>query len=413
MTPAGVEVDALLAVGVVVGAARACGAAASRFGQPRILGEILAGIALGPGGLGLVWPDAFAALFPADVVGALEVLALLGVVLFMFLVGLELDLTRLRGQGHRAVVISQASIVAPFAMGSALGLALHPRLGGEADRLGFALFMGAAMAITAFPVLARLLQETGLSGSRIGVLCITCAAVDDVTAWCLLAAVVTVAGHTGPGDTVGLVMLAGVFLVAMLRLARPALARLARVPLWCGVVVAFVAAWTTEQIGVHAVFGAFIAGVVMPRNPQAVGHMRAQLEPVVLTLLLPVFFVVVGLDTRIDLLGSPYLIGVTVGIVAVAIAGKLGGSLLAARLVGETWRDATLIGVLLNTRGLTELVILSVGLRMGVITPVVFTVMVIMALVTTFMAVPLVGLLRPSSDPGPAGDRALHVSPEP
>jgi Kef-type K+ transport system membrane component KefB len=395
LAPAEINVRILLAVATVILASRFFGWAISKLGQPRVHGEILAGIILGPSVLGLLWSDGVDYMFPTEIVAALKILAQLGLVMFMFLVGLELDLSKLRGHGHKAVIISHASIVLPIGLGALLALWLYPRLGGGVDQVGFTLFLGAAMAITAFPVLARVLQETGLYHTRIGVLTITCAAVDDVTAWCVLAGVVAVVKSTGPADAIRIIALSAAFVVAMLTVARPLLRRLPTVPVWATVALALGAAWATEQIGIHAIFGAFMAGAVMPRERGIERDVRDKLETATLTLLLPVFFVVVGLATRIDLLDSAYLWAITALVVATAIAGKWGGSMVAARLTGESWRDAAAIGVLMNTRGLTELVILSVGLELEVISPAVFTIMVLMALVTTLMATPMLALVSP------------------
>ena len=404
MTPAEINVRILLALAVVIAAAWLAGWAISKIGQPRVHGEILVGIVLGPSLLGVIWPGALAYLFPPEIVGALRVLAQIGLVLFMFLIGLELDLERLRGHGHKAVVISQASILTPMLLGSVLALWLYPRLGDGANRLGFALFIGAAMAITAFPVLARVLQETGLYRTRIGVLTITCAAVDDVTAWCVLAVVVAVVQSTGFGQAAWTIALSLVFLVAMIRLVKPLLRRLDSVPLWLTICVALASAWVTEQIGIHAIFGAFIAGAAMPRGAEIREEVHARLEPAVVTFLLPVFFVVVGLATRIDLLRGAYLWGIALLFIATAIAGKWGGCMIAARLTGETWRDAAAIGILMNTRGLTELVILTVGLELGVISTTLFTIGVLMALVTTLMATPMLALVSPLYHRGMTAD---------
>ncbi len=395
MTTAEINVRVLVALTVVILAAMAAGWAISKIGQPRVHGEILAGILLGPSLLGLVWPGALDYLFPTEVVGALRVLAQIGLVVFMFLIGLELDLTKLRGHGHKALVISQSSILAPIILGGLLALWLYPRFGDGADKLGFILFLGAAMAITAFPVLARVLQETGLYHTRIGVLTITCAAVDDVTAWCVLAVVVAVVKSTGAADAVQTILLSLLFLAVVLRVLRPFLARLPTVPLWLAVSLALLGAWITEEIGIHAIFGAFMIGAAMPRRPEVQHAIREKLEPATLTFLLPVFFVVVGLSTRVDLLDSPYLWAVTLLVIATAIAGKWGGAMIAARATGETWQDAAAIGILMNTRGLTELVILSVGLELGVISTEIFTMMVLMALVTTLMATPILALISP------------------
>ena len=395
LTPAQVNVRVLLAMAIVIAGSRFFGWAISKVGQPRVHGEILAGILLGPSLLGVISPDALDYLFPKEVIGALRVLATIGLVLFMFLIGLELDLGKLRGHGHKAVVISHASIILPMGLGAVLALWLYPRLGDGVDQLGFTLFLGAAMAITAFPVLARVLQETGLYHTRIGVLTITCAAVDDVTAWCVLAGVVAIINATGFADAIRIIALSLGFIFAMLKIVKPLLARRHTIPVWMAISFAMLSAWTTEQIGIHAIFGAFMAGAAMPRKPKIQHEIHDKLQTATLTFLLPVFFMVVGLATRVDLLNSFYLVGVTLLVIAVAIAGKWGGSMIAARLTGENWQDAAAIGVLMNTRGLTELVILSVGLELGVITTTLYTIMVLMALVTTLMATPMLALISP------------------
>jgi Kef-type K+ transport system membrane component KefB len=395
LTAAQINIRILLALGVLVVASRLAGWSISKIGQPQVHGEILAGILLGPSLLGVIWPGAMSYLFPTEIIGALKVLAQVGLVLFMFLIGLQLNLDHLRGQGHKAVVISQSSIVTPILVGAALATWLYPRLGAGVGRLGFTLFIGAAMSITAFPVLARVLQETGLHRTRIGALTMTCAAVDDVTAWCMLAIVVAVVRSSGPAQAIRTVLLSVAYFAVVLFLVRPLLARIRSIPLWVTICLALLSAWITEQIGIHAIFGAFLIGAAMPRRPEFQRNITERLEHATLAFLLPVFFVVVGLSTRIDLLTSPYLIGVTALVVATAIVGKWGGAMIAAKATGESWQDAAAIGVLMNTRGLTELVILSVGLELGVITPTVFTMMVIMALVTTLMATPILSLISP------------------
>lgn len=391
---AAANIQVLLSVGAVVVSVRAVGWLVAKVGQPRVMGEIIAGVLLGPSVLGLVWPEALEFLFPAGVISALKVLAQFGLALFMCLIGMELDFRSLRGQGRRAVAISQASIVLPMVLGCTLALWLYPAYGNGVDRLGFVLFMGAAMSITAFPVLARLLQETGLIRTRTGVLAMTCAAIDDVTAWCLLAVVVATMTSSGFTDAVLTVALAVLYVLVMLRGIAPLLARFERVPVWLVLVVVLVSAWTTEQIGIHAIFGGFLAGVVMPRRDPWRRELHDRMETLVTYLLLPVFFVVVGLGTRVDMLTSPSLWAVTALVIAVAVAGKFGGATLAARASGETWRSSATIGLLMNTRGLTEIVILTVGLELGVITPTLFTIMLLMAIVTTLMATPLLRLIR-------------------
>jgi Kef-type K+ transport system membrane component KefB len=398
----------LLAVAVIIAVSRLFGWLAARVGQPRVHGEILAGILLGPSLLGLIWPEALDYVFPDEIVGALKILAQIGLVVFMFLIGLELDLDKLRGHGHKAIFISHASIIAPVGLGALLAWWLYPRLGGGVDQLGFTLFMGAAMAITAFPVLARVLQETGLYRTRVGVLTVTCAAVDDVTAWCVLAGVVAVVKSTGPLDAVRIIALSLLFLFVMLKVVRPFLMRQSEIPVWVALALALVGAWVTEEIGIHAIFGAFMAGAVIPRRPEIQMEIHDKLETTTLTLLLPIFFVVVGLATRVDMLDSLYMWGITAVVVAAAIAGKWGGSMLAARATGESWQDAAAIGILMNTRGLTELVILTVGLELGVITTTVFTIMVLMALVTTLMATPALALVSPLYHRGMTPDEPVE-----
>jgi Kef-type K+ transport system membrane component KefB len=390
---AAANIQVLLSVGAVVVSVRAVGWLVAKVGQPRVMGEIIAGVLLGPSVLGLVWPEALEFLFPEGVISALKVLAQFGLALFMCLIGMELNFRALRGQGRRAVAISQASIVLPMVLGCTLALWLYPTYGNGVDKLGFVLFMGAAMSITAFPVLARLLQETGLIKTRTGVLAMTCAAIDDVTAWCLLAVVVATMTSSGFADAVLTIALAVVYVLVMLRGVGPLLARFEKVPVWLVLVVVLVSAWTTEQIGIHAIFGGFLAGVVMPRRDPWRQEMHDRMETLVTYLLLPVFFVVVGLGTRVDMLTSPALWAVTALVIAVAVAGKFGGAALAARAAGETWRSSATIGLLMNTRGLTEIVILTVGLELGVITPTLFTIMLLMAIVTTLMATPLLRLI--------------------
>jgi Kef-type K+ transport system membrane component KefB len=393
MTSAEVGMRLLLALAVLLLCARGAGWVAQRCGQPRVMGEIIAGILLGPSLLGLVAPDLQEYLFPTEVVSGLRAIAQVGLVLFMFLVGVGLDPAHLRGQGHRSVVISHASIIAPCLLGAALALWLHPRFAEGEDVVGFALFLGVAMSITAFPVLVRILQESGMDRTRVGALTLTCAAVDDVTAWCLLAVVVALVGAGGPWDVALTIGASVVFVVFLMWVVRPFLERRGELPLALAAAFAFGCAAATEAIGIHAIFGAVLAGAVMPRSVVTRATFTAQLESVTTAILLPVFFVVVGLSTQLGLLDDAYLWGVTLLVIAVAVTGKLGGASLAARWVGESWRDATTIGVLMNTRGLTELVILTVGLELGVIGDTLFTVMVIMALVTTLMAAPLLRLL--------------------
>lgn len=399
----------LLAIAAVCIAALLLGRLFNHVGQPRVLGEIVAGIVLGPSVLGALRPGVADYLFPSEVVGVLQVMAQFGLILFMFLVGLRLDVTLIRRKGHGAVLISHASIAFPFTLGVLAAVIVYP-LVGSSSFIGFALFMGAAMAITAFPVLARILTDTGLYRTPIGVLSITCAAVDDVTAWVLLAVVTAVVKSSGFSHVVGTVVLSVAFAAAMVLAIRPLLARIstsyesrARLrPIIAGGLLAglFLAAWVTEAIGSHSIFGAFLMGVIVPRSHQMASDLADKLERVTTLLLLPIFFAIVGLETRMGLTVQPALWwSLAILILAVAVIGKWGSSTLAARAVGFNWRDANALGVLLNTRGLTEIIILTIGRSLGVVSPALFTMMVFMTLVTTLMATPLLRSMYPG---GPA-----------
>lgn len=399
----------LAQLGLVLLFCRVVGGLFVRVGQPRVIGEMVAGIVLGPSVFGLLAPGLFEAVFPPGSLGALSALSQVGVTLFLFLVGLELDPALLRKRGHAAVVISHVGIVLPFLLGAALALYLYPRLYQDAPAMRFAavaLFLGAAMAVTAFPVLARILIERNLHATPVGAIAITCAAVDDVSAWCLLAVVVAIARAEGLSSallTGGLTLL---YVAAMVRFVRPLLARVearwrrdekVRADLFALVLVLVLAsACATEAIGIHALFGAFLLGALMPKTPGFVRELAERLESLVTIFLLPLFFARTGLGTQIGLLDRPELWGLCALVVLVAAAGKLGGSAVAARACGLSWRDAGAIGVLMNTRGLMELVILDVGRELGVVSDVVFAMMVIMAVVTTAATAPLLSLVLPA-----------------
>jgi Kef-type K+ transport system membrane component KefB len=393
-----------LAVAIVIAAARVVGGLFSRIHQPRVVGEIVAGIVLGPSLLGVWWPEAIRYLFPPEVTSVLRVMAQFGLILFMFIIGLELDHKLLRGSSHTAVLISHVSIVLPFSLGVVASLAIYPIVG-SGRFTGFALFMGAAMAITAFPVLARILTDTGLHRTRLGTVAIVCAAVDDITAWCVLAVVVAVVKTNGAADAVQTIGLAVGFVAVMFVVVRPMLRRLATVheargvlnpPVLAGILVGvFLTAWATEAIGIHAIFGAFVAGAIMPRSKALADEITGKLEDVTVVFLLPIFFAVVGLSTRFGLLDDARLWLLAASIILIAVAGKLGGSIVAARADGQGWRFSVGLGLLMNTRGLTEIVILTIGRSLGVISPALFTIMVLMALVTTIMATPLLHVFYP------------------
>ncbi|HEU5084211.1 MAG TPA: cation:proton antiporter [Acidimicrobiales bacterium] len=417
----------LLAIAVVIVAARLVGALFRRFGQPQVVGEIVAGVILGPTLLGEVWPAASDYVFNDDVMPFIEVFAQIGLVFFMFLVGAELDLRLIRGRGHAAALVSHASIIAPFLSGIALALLIFRTLGSpDGDFLPFALFLGASMSITAFPVLARILTERGLHRTRLGAVTITCAAIDDVTAWCILAVVVTVAKADGVASALPTVGWSVLFIAAMILVVRPLLSRLARhhedEGRLSGTVMAIIfvglvlSALATDRIGIHAIFGAFLFGAIMPQRSELTEELFEKLEDFSVIFLLPLFFVFSGLRTDVLSLGTdPQLWLYTILVLLVAVAGKWGGSALAARMVGMGWRDSLSLGILMNCRGLTELVILNIGLELGVIPPDLFSMLVIMALVTTFMTTPILRLLRPDVDAevaaaaaGPEPDEELH-----
>lgn len=391
---------------LIIGLSRAVGLAARRMRQPMVIAEIVAGIMLGPSFLGWLLPGVASAIFPHESLGLLQILSQIGLILFMFLVGLEFDAGLLRGRGHTSVVISHTSIIVPFCLGALIALYLYPRLSAPSVPFGsFTLFMGAAMSITAFPVLARILVERRLLRTKLGAVTITCAAVDDVTAWCILAFVVSIVRVTSPVAALWTTVLSVAYVAAMLVVVRPFVRRLAsrsanREGLNQNVVattliLVLLSSWATEWIGIHALFGAFIFGAVVPKEERFAQILADKLEDLVVVLLLPLFFAYSGLRTEIGLLntGSAWLMCGLV--IAAACLGKFGGSALAARLTGLRWREATALGILMNTRGLIELIVLNIGLDLGVISPALFTMMVLMALLTTFMTTPLLELVYP------------------
>lgn len=402
---------------VVLGAARLVGRCFRRLGQPQVVGEMAAGILLGPSVLGWAAPEVFERLFPAGSLGGLAVLSQVGLLLFMFLVGLEMDPKLLRGRGHTALVTSHTSIVFPFLLGALLALFLYPRLSDASVGFsGFALFMGAAMSVTAFPVLARILGERGLLRTRLGTVTLACAAVDDVTAWCILAGVVILVRSAAEGLPLW-ATLAGsaAFVAAMVFAVRPLLSGLERrrhnrnlfthdlLAMVLGVLL--LSAWATEWLGVHALFGAFVAGAVMPREEGFARELESRLHDLTVVLLLPIFFAFTGLRTRLELVSGAEMWAYAALVLVVAVAGKFGGSAAAARLTGMTWREAGALGVLMNTRGLMELVILGIGLEIGVMSPALYAMMVVMALATTFMTSPLLEWIYPV--------RLIHAQPDP
>ncbi|WP_009633298.1 cation:proton antiporter [Synechocystis sp. PCC 7509] len=390
----------LVEVLIVIGLSRLVGLGCRAIKQPLVIGEIIAGIMLGPSLLGLIAPSLATTLFPAETIPYLFVLSQIGLIFFMFLIGLELNPKYLSGQLEIAVLVSHVSILAPFSLGTLLAVVLYPQLSnGDVSFTAFALFLGAAMSITAFPVLARIITENNLQGTRLGTLALTCAAVDDVTAWCVLALAIAVARTGTINGAIPTIIYSLIYIGLMVTVGRWFLKRVARyyqrvgkmsqlllAGIYAGVVAS---ALITELIGIHFIFGAFLLGAVMPKDEGLVREIAEKTEDFVLIFLLPIFFAYSGLRTQVGLLNRPELWLLCAGVVAVAISGKYFGTYIAARVSGIENREASALGWLMNTRGLTELIVLNIGLNLGVISPLLFTMLVIMALVTTFMTSPL------------------------
>jgi Kef-type K+ transport system membrane component KefB len=393
----------LIAMAVVVLAGRLLGHLFAFISQPPVIGEVIGGIVLGPSLLGAISPETYAYILPPTVAPFLGMVAQLGVILYMFLVGLELNPDSLRGQLHATVATSHASIVVPFTLGSALSLYLYPRFStSDVPFTNFALFLGVAMSITAFPVLARILSDRRMISTKLGAVALACAAIDDVTAWCLLAFVVGVV-QAKAGSALLVALLTIGFIGVMFVGVRPLMVRMAKAwernPTTGGIALILVsvllAALTTEAIGIHAIFGAFLFGTVIPHDSALGRSLKQSLENVVTILLLPSFFALTGMRTQIGLLSTWYEWAICGLIIAFAVTGKFGGTLVAARATGLNWRDAAGLGVLMNTRGLMELIVLNIGLDLGVISPTLFTMMVLMALVTTITTTPALQYLVP------------------
>ncbi|HXI90696.1 MAG TPA: cation:proton antiporter [Blastocatellia bacterium] len=397
----------ILQIGTILIAARLVGWLFGKLHQPRVVGEMLAGILLGPSLLGWLAPNISSSLFPSDSLGHLNSLSQVGLLIFMFLVGLELDLGHLRELGRAAVMTSQVSIIVPFILGSTFAVYLYPRVSDPSVSFtGFTLFMGAAMSVTAFPVLARILIERNMLRTRVGSVAIACAAVDDVTAWCILAGIVVVVRASSLELPVWLTVSGlAAFVLLMGLVVRPALRRLEMVYEKRGnltqdliaiiLLVVLASGWITETLGVHALFGAFLAGVVMPRHSELSRELSQKFEALIVVLLLPIYFALTGLRSSIFLITGAKMWLYCAVIIVLAVVGKLGGSMVSARLNGMTWRESAAVGILMNTRGLVELVILNIGLDLGILSPALFSIMVLMALVTTLMTTPLVRWVYP------------------
>ena len=385
--------------------ARFFGWVSRKIGQPSVIGEIVAGIVLGPSLVGMYWPEFSALLFPKESLGNLQFLSQIGLILFMFVIGMELDLKALKNKAHDAVVISHASIIIPFSLGVGLAYFIYTQFAPQGiEFASFGLFLGIAMSITAFPVLARIVQERGLQKTKLGTIAITCAAADDITAWCILAAVIAIVKAGSFVSSLYVIALALIYVLVMLKVVRPFLKRVGdlkstRESLSKPVVAIFfltllLSSYASELIGIHALFGAFMAGAIMPENSRFRNIFIEKVEDVSVVILLPLFFVFTGLRTQIGLINDPYLWKITGLIIFVGVAGKFFGSMIAAKFVGQSWKDSLSIGALMNTRGLMELIVLNIGYDLGVLSTEIFTMMVIMALVTTFMTGPALDLIN-------------------
>lgn len=375
------------------------------IGQPGVIGEIVAGIVLGPSVLGYFFPDVFQALFPPESLTNLELLSQVGLVLFMFVIGMELDFSVLKNKINETLVISHAGILVPFFLGIVASYWIYEEYAAaQTAFLPFALFIGISMSITAFPVLARIIQERNMTKTSLGTLAIASAANDDVTAWCLLAVVIAIAKAGTFASALYAIGLTALYIIIMFMVVHPFLKKVGEVYANQEVInktfvalillILIISSTLTEIIGIHALFGAFMAGVVMPPSIGFRKVMMEKVEDIALVFFLPLFFAFTGLRTEIGLINSPALWGVCLLLITVAVAGKLGGCAVAARLVGESWKDSFTIGTLMNTRGLMELVALNIGYEMGVLPPSIFVILVIMALVTTFMTTPLLHLVE-------------------
>lgn len=393
----------LVQIGTILLTARAVGWVFRKIHQPQVVGEMAAGLLLGPSFLGWIAPGASAWLFPKESFALLGTLSQVGLIVYMFLVGTSLNAKLLKERTHAAIVTSHVSIILPFVMGLLLSVYLYPRLSSSGVPFShFALFLGISMSITAFPVLARILTDRRLTHTGVGAVAITCAAVDDITAWCLLAGLILFVRASaaalplwavvgGSLAYVGVMVFAvrPAFAAFLAKRRREGAAPLSKDLLAVILLAVLASAWVTEHLGIHALFGAFLVGAILPRDDGLPAALAEKLEDLTVVLLLPLFFALTGLKTSVSLLsGGDHWLYAAI-IMAVAVTGKLGGATVASRLTGMPWRDASAVGILMNTRGLMELVVLNIGLDLGVVSPALFAMLVLMALATTFMTTPL------------------------
>ncbi|CAA7193782.1 Na(+)/H(+)-K(+) antiporter GerN [Chryseobacterium potabilaquae] len=392
--------------------------------QPSVIGEMIAGIILGPSLLGIYFPEFSAFLFPKESLGNLQFLSQIGLILFMYIVGMELDLSVLRKKAHDAVVISHASIIIPFALGIGLSYFIYQEFAPDGIQFtSFALFIAISMSITAFPVLARIVQERNLQKTKLGTIVITCAAADDITAWCILAAVIAIVKAGSFASSIYVILMAIAYVFLMIKIIRPFLKRIADLQAGKSTInkpmvaifflTLILSAYATEVIGIHALFGAFMAGAIMPENTKFRTLFIDKVEDVALVLLLPLFFVFTGLRTQIGLLNDGHL-WITAGfIILTAVIGKFAGSALTAKFLGINWKDSLTIGALMNTRGLMELIVLNIGYDLGVLSPEIFAMLVIMALFTTFMTGPTLDFINYIFKSKKETDSSIHDENDP
>ncbi len=395
----------LVQITIVLIASRIFSILFRRIGQPSVIGEICAGLALGPSLMGLFYPDFYKFIFPAPSLGNLQLLSQFGLIIFMFVVGMELDISVLKEKAKSAILISHISILFPFLLGCTLSLYFFDKYAPEnISFLSFGLFLGIAMSITAFPVLARIIQEKGLSRSTVGIIALTCAAVDDISAWTVLALILAIIQAGSVHLIFFILFFSVIYISVMIYITQPVLEKMSKLYITKEIIsrgvisiltiLMLCSAMVSESLGIHALFGAFLAGVIMPTNTRLRGVITEKFEDFSAVLLLPLFFAYTGIRTRIQLLNTEDLWIDCIIVILIASIGKILGSLFAARFTGVSWRESTIIGFLMNTRGLMELVVLNIGYDMGILSPEIFTMFVIMALVTTLMTSPIISIFN-------------------
>ncbi len=395
----------LMQILLILVVSRTFGILLTWIGQPSVVGEIIAGIVLGPSLMGYFFPEFSEFIFPKDSTKNLQFLSQIGLAFFMFIVGMELDIDKLKQKAQKAFIISHGSIIISFFIGVVLSLYIFKQFAPSGvSFLSFALFMGVAMSITAFPVLARIMKERGISKTPIGNMVISCAAIDDITAWCTLAVIIAIAKAGGMAASLLTIIMAVTFVIIMIAVVRPILKKISarivdgdkvsKTTVAIAFFIMMMSAYATEVIGIHALFGAFMAGVVMPNNIKFKEHLAHKIEDVSLLLLLPIFFAFTGLRTQIGLLNQSHLWTTFFVVMCCAVAGKFGGGFITSKLTGHSWKDSFVVGALMNTRGLMELIVLNIGYDLGILSPEIFAIMVLMALTTTFMTGPSLSFIN-------------------